>query len=71
MQQQNPSTNRNNQKTIYRKQDKTRKAIENEIQTRTKNTLEKLIEAGGVNSNNFWQIRKKLIGKGEKKNMTR
>ena len=33
---------------------KTRKAIENEIQTRTKNTLEQLIEAGGVNSNNFF-----------------
>ena len=45
---------------------KTRKAIEKEIQTRTKNTLEKLIEAGGVNSNNFWQIRKKLLGKGGK-----
>ena len=26
--------------------------------------MEKLIEAGGVNSNNFWQIRKKLLGKG-------
>ena len=45
---------------------KTRKAIEKEIQKRTKNTLEKLIEAGGVNSNNFWQIRKKLLGKGGK-----
>ena len=42
----------------------TRKAIEKEIQTRTKNTLEKLIEAGGVNSNTFWQIRKKFLGKG-------
>ena len=37
----------------------TRKATENDIQARTKNTIEKLIESGGVNSNNFWQIRKK------------
>ena len=42
----------------------TRKAIEKEIQKRTKNTIEKLIESGGVNSSNFWQIRKKLLGKG-------
>ena len=42
-------------------QTKLRDEIEREDKTRNDNKLKELIKAGGINSNNFWQIRKRIL----------
>ena len=42
-------------------QTKLRDEIEREDKERTDNKLKELIKAGGINSNNFWQIRKRIL----------
>ena len=42
-------------------QSKLRDAIEREDRERTNNKLKELIEPRGINSNNFWQIRKRIL----------
>ena len=42
-------------------QPKLRDELEIEDKERIDNKLEKLIKAGGINSNNFWQIRKRIL----------
>ena len=42
-------------------QTKLRDEIEREDKTRTDNKLKELIKAGRINSNNFWQIRKRIL----------
>ena len=42
-------------------QTKLRDEIEREDKTRTDNKLKEFIKAGGINSNNFWQIRKRIL----------
>ena len=55
----------NETKDKYKKsQLTTKEAIEAEINKRTKHNIDKLINQGGTNSNMFWAMRKRLMGKG-------
>ena len=55
---------RKTKKDYIESQTKTRSEVEKEITKKTKQQIDKLIEQGGTNSNMFWNIRKKLMGKG-------